>query len=337
MEKVNIASLLSILTNLKLGLSQGKQTTEQSNCFGFLKDRIWTYNDDISVSSPNPLTFKGAISAKEILTLLAKLPGDDVSLSYTKEEIVLKAGRTKAGIKIQQAIEMPIDEINIPSKWNKLPKNFISCIRKCIFSAGHDFTEPLLTNIHCKGKLTQSSDNERATRCTLSSTLKSELLIPSDSARFLTLLHNVNEYNIDKEWLHFKTSEDIIFSCRYDLEKYPSSDSHFDTKGFEFVFPDNTKDILEKADVFIEEGFSQDKLVQIAISTKGVFKIRGEGETGWIEESCRIKVKPDADILFSINPQYLEQILKETNTAIIGEGLVWFLTENFEHVVALEG
>ncbi len=335
MQKIKTEELRTILSNLKAGLAQGKQTTEQSDCFVFLNNRIWTYNDEICVSCPSPFEFEGAVSSKEMLLLVGKITTEEMTLEFNEGEILIKAKRTKAGLRIQQQIEMPIQEISIPKRWNTLPKNFLSSLQKCIFSAGTDFAKPILTNINCKDKVLQSCDNERATQCLLSSALKQDFLIPASSSRYLSQLNEINQYKCDSEWTHFKTKDGTIFSCRCDFEEYPVL-NYFDSNGFEFSFPNQIENILDRAGIFAETEFNQDSLIEISISTKGVLKARAEGDAGWVEETIRTKRKPEKHIQFQVNPQYLQQILKQTGTAIIGENMIWFVTEEFEHVVVLE-
>jgi len=334
--KINTKEFKSLLESLKSGLSGNKETTEQSNCFAFTEDRIYTYNDEISVSIPNPIEFEGAIYSQELLALLNKIDTAEIEIEYNDKELNIKSGRTKAGIVLQKEIEMPIQEINIPEKWLKLPSDFIEALKTCIFSTSSD-ESIILNNIDCSKNILQSSDNERATRFTISSKLRKSFLIPAGSARELCRILDISSYTVDEDWIHFKTSTELIFSCRTSNEEYPPDiENYFESNGFEFSFPEGTKDILERANIFAESDFIQDKLVKINISSKGIFKISAEGDTGWIEETKRVKTKPKTDIQFSINPQYLQQILNKTNKAIIGDELVWFNIDNFEHVVSLE-
>ncbi len=334
--KINIQELKKDIENLKPGLSGNKETTEQSNCFAFTEERIYTYNDEISVSIPNPIEFEGVIPSNELMSLLVKLKGEEAETEFDDEELIIKQGRIKAGLVLQKSIEMPIDEINIPKKWYKLPSDFLTALNTCIFTTSSEMDDSVLNNIHCNKTLLESSDNERATRYVIKSKLRKSFLIPAYSAKELVKLKDIIEYYPDNEWIHFRASGDIIFSCRCSYETYPDTSEHFIQDGFEFEFPKETKEMLEKAGIFADSDFIQDKLVQIYITPKGTFKISAQGESGWIEETKRVKTRPKSEIKFSINPQYLQQILDKTNQAIIGDSLVWFNIDKFEHVVSLE-
>lgn len=331
--KVNAKKLKVVLNNLKPGLSGSKETTEQSSCFAFTNERIHTYNDEISVSVPNPIDFVGVVSSRKFLALINKMKSEEIHLLANGDELTVKAGRLKAGIVLQEEILMPIDEIIIPKKWHALPEDLLKALENCIFSAAPANDISVLNNIYCSDNTVQSSDNERATRCTLSSNIKTPFLIPANSAKDLIRTKDIVEYSFDEEWAHFRTSEDVVFSCRCSYEEYPDMNTYFSPDGFPFVFPKETKDILEKTEDFTK---MDTRLVQISITSRGILSMRAEGDSDWIEESKRIRSSPNSDIQFSINPQYLLQMLKETHSATIGSEMIWFTTEEFEHVVALE-
>jgi hypothetical protein len=101
-------------------------------------------------------------------------------------------------------------------------------------------------------------------------------------------------------------------------------------------FPAEIKEMLDRAGIFVESDFDQEKLVNLNIDAKGLLKIRAEGDSGWIEESVRLRKHGKEDIQFSINPQHLQQILSTVSVGTIGQDRVLFQSDNFQHVVALE-
>lgn len=344
--KIKVEELKNILANLKAGLTGQSETTEQSSCFVFTANKIYTYNDDIAITSSFNIDIEGAVSAKELIDIANKLKGDEIEITTEENEIRLKCGRSKAGIKFQSDITMPIDEIKtLPvksKKWKKLTKDFKSCLKSCLFSASKDMSSAIITVIHCIGDMIESTDNDRATICYLEKEVfKTELLLPAEAGKTLVTYKDITAYDDSQEgWIHFLVNEGVIFSCRIMVlekeENYPDLAPHFDIEGSTMSFPSNTGDILDKAGVFIDVDFDQDSYVEISITTKGSMKIRAEGDSGWFEETTRIKGYKGNDVSFIINPQYLLQILTKVNTATIGEDRVLFETEDFKHIVTID-
>lgn len=343
--KINTKQLKGMLSNLQPGLSSSGDTTDQSSCFVFAGGKAHTYNDEVAVTAELDIGVEeGAVSAKELVSLVGKLKGEETEITWQDHEIRLTCGKARAGIKISSEIHMPLDEISLPTnkQWKPLTKEFRKGLKSCLFSASRDMSKEIITVVYCSGDSLRSTDNERATiywigdKC-----FKTPVLIPAEAGKLLVSYSDIRAYSDHQEgWLHFDVADGVVFSCRCLMLKkgqsYPEFSSHFEVKGNSFSFPTDTKNLLDRAGVFIDVDFDQDKKVLISITGKGVMKIRAEGETGWFEETARIKGYSGKEASFSINPQYLQQILSSVESATIGDDRVLFKAEGFEHIVSIE-
>ena len=89
------AELIKALEAVRPGLAN-KEMIEQSTSFAFMKDRVVTYNDEISISYPiQDLDLTGAIKAEELYAFLSKAKTEDIDVEITDAEIRLKAGRER--------------------------------------------------------------------------------------------------------------------------------------------------------------------------------------------------------------------------------------------------
>ena len=334
--KVNIEELNKVLKSLKIGLSGEKETTDQSNSLAFSNGTICTYNDEISVIAPFDFDFEGVISAKEFLSFVGRLKGSDITFEQKENELIVKSGRAKAGMKLDSEIRMPLSEINIPKRWKKLPKLFLKALKETLFSTSSDMSIPILTTVHCINGRLESTDNDRATIWDTGEELKMDFLIPTKAGRAIAQQSGIEKYNESDGWIHFKTKDNVIFSCRTFEGEYPDLSAHFDVEGESITFPANIKEMLDKASVFLSADFEQDEIVTVSVTSKGLLKVGAEGDNAWFEESTRIKNAPGKDIIFSANPTHLQQILSTVNSAVVAEGKILFEGENFQHIVALE-
>jgi len=340
--KVQIKDLKTALKVVKAGLSSGKETTDQSGSFVFQDGMAYTYNDEVSVRAPF-LTkdISGAVGAKELVALVGKLKGDECEIEFSDNELQVKCGRIKAGIRLEAEIHMPLQEIELPGKkeWIKVPDNFDKILKAVIFSASKDMSTPILTVIHCNGDFIESTDSDRATRWDVKKAGKYfpvPILLPVNAAKSLVGYDTIVAYAEKGGWVHFDLGGGTVFSCRTFEGKYPDLEPVLNVDGYGLEFPAEIKDMLDRAGIFVESDFDQEKLVHIEISDKGVLKVKAEGESGWIEESVRLRNHAKESINFSINPHHLQQILSSVTIGIIGQDRILFQSDNFQHVVALE-
>lgn len=336
--KINKSEFLKVLNAVKPGLA-GKEIIEQSASFIFQDSQAITFNDEIAVHHPLPdgLDITGAVPAKELIAILSRFKQDEVELILTDNELQLKCGKSKAGIKLEAEITLPMDELIIPTDWKKLPSDFNEGLKACAPSAAKDMTHPILTAINLDKKFACSSDDIRIThwKWIKGSTFDAPVLLPASTVS--GILHaNVTDYNADSSWIHFTNKEGVVFSCRVLDGEYPDITPHLEVESLgELVFPEAMTEILDRAGVFLSGTIDSDNSVSILIDSRGLMIVKGEGEFGWYEETCRTVWKGEATG-FTIHPSHLQSILKTSNKCIIGVDKIKFVTEQMAHVVALE-
>ena len=328
--KVNRKKLVTALDQVVPGLA-GKEIIEQTHSFIFKDGEVLTFNDEISVRFPINIGIEGAVKASEFHKLISKLKDTEIELTQEKGEIRVKGKRTRAGISMESEISMPLDEIQPPEKWDKLPKDFGDAVSFCLFSVSTDMTKPILRCLSVKGSRIISSDDFRITKHRIKKIAK-EFLIPGSVARQLIPYKPV-KYAIVEGWLHFKNEEGVIFSCRTYQEKYPNVTKFLDVEGVEVVLPKKLPAILERAGIFTKTKFEQDSCVKILIK-KGKIIVKGKGDSGWMRESCNIKYKGEP-VEFIINHEFFAQTLELLRKATIGDTSLKLTGDRFVHVVRL--
>lgn len=339
--KIQTNKLKEIFNSIKPGITIGQETTEQSSQFVFKNNTVYSYNDEIFVKREIDLEIEieeGAVSARELLLLLNKFNTDTCSFVIKDNELRIRSGRSKAGIRLDSEIYMPIDDIHIPKrkKWTKLPKEFKEAISGTIFSTSTDSEYPILSVIHCFGNIIESMDNVRATKYFFSEDIFPQpILIPSFVAKHLICYDNIQSYYLTEDWVLFKINKETIFGFRIFEGEYPDLSEIFleESEGRKIYFPSNIKDVINKATVFVEGPDEQEKNILVHLE-KGKIRIRAEGDNGWFEESIVLKENKEV-ISFSINPKYFQQILNKSNSARIKDDKILFYTDEFQHILML--
>lgn len=333
---VNTQALLDVLNMVRSGLT-AKAMVQQSDCFVFHGNKIYTYNDEVAISHPFEIDINGAVPAKEFLNLLSRIKQKEIHITQTDSNLLIKGKNNKANIKIVSKITLPIDQINPPNQFNILPKEFTTALKFCLFSCSKDMTKPALTCIHCTKGQIESSDNYRVTVRFFDndSYFPQPFLIPSAAAKSLTAF-NVIKYAISLGWLHFETEKGVLFSCRtYENMTFPNINKIIDIKGKQVNLPDNLDDVLKRACVFTETKTYAGDRVSIELSD-GKLTVRSEGDVGWFEEFCIVSYKGNTK-KFEVHPEHLLHIFYLCNTMEVTKNRLIFenKSEDFIHVVSL--
>lgn len=332
--KINRSELQHSLEKVKPGLSN-KEIIEQSTSFAFMGDRVVTYNDTISISHPiKGLDVTGAIKAQELYQFLNKVKKDDIHILSEDNEIIIKAGKSKAGLVLQNEIRLPIDEVGAIDKWKKVPDQLLDALKACYPNCSKDMSRPILTCVHVRkdGKV-EASDSYRIMQYRLGDKLPIDaFLIPADSVREL-VRYNITHIAKGEGWVHFKSKEGTIFSCRIFEDTYPQIQNILEFDGVEIKLPASLQEALEKAQIFSKSEIAIDSMVSIDIG-KGKIKVSANADFGWFEETTRIKYDEDP-VSFKANPEFLMDMLNQVQTCVYGDSKIRFSATNWDHVIAL--
>ena len=340
--KTNRPRLLDQLNQLKPGLA-AKELIEQSTCFVFTGGRAYTYNAEIAVSIPTEIeNIEGAVPAKELISLLQKSDNDDVDLEMTDAGLVIKSGRYKSTLTVQSEIRLPINEIQTPDKWQKLPEDFIEAVNVCLFSVSKDtLIKPQMNCIHCSVSYAESGSGHRLTRCCYASEkMERDILIPENAATALCSFAP-SHYATSNGWLHFRCAS-TLFSCRtYAEDSYPNLSQHFEETESEtttFSFPEDMQSILDRANVFadIDKGTYSKNSVTVALSEKEML-VTTKGNSGFYEEAIPIQFSGEP-MSFKISLFYLLEFLKRRSpiSVMVDTKKMRLTSGGLTHIIALQ-
>ncbi len=334
--KINKEQLLKALEIVKPGLAS-KELIAQSTSFAFINGRVITYNDEISISHPiEGLELEGAILAENLYKFLGKIKKDDVEFEVTGNEIILTSGRSKAGLTLQSEINLPLDEeIAEVGKWFPLPKDFIENIKFVMTAASKDMSQQILTCVHVnENGYVEASDGYCGARQNLSSEMPiKSFLIPA--ANVVDMVHlNPTRISEGKGWIHFRTREGTIISCRiYDKDVFPSMVTFFQTEGVQLLLPNSINEALDLAMVFAKRDHILDEVITISLQYK-LLEISAESESGWFKEELEIKYEGNL-VTISITPYMFKGILAKTQAGILSSKKLKFEGEGWIYVAML--
>ena len=333
--EIKKTDLKKALEIVKPGLAS-KAEIEQTTSVAFIEKRVITYNDEISISHPIPgLDITGAIQAPELYALLGKLKTEVIKIEVKESEIILKAGRAKAGLVLQAEIKLPVDgEIAEKGEWETLPENFNKQLLFAIGACGTDMSSPLITCVNISEGVIQASDRFKIIQAELSEKMPvNTFLLPANSAIKVVRLKPI-KIATGKGWVHFQTKENTIISCRIFEDAYPDISKHLKCKGESLTLPENLLEALEKASIFAKQEADLMEVIEISMKDEKL-EIFSESEGGWFKESIKIEEVKNP-INFKIPPYLLRDILKQTSECVIGKAKLKFKGKDWVYIAALK-
>lgn len=350
--QVNRKEFLAALMRAKPGLAS-KDRVEQASSFVFCDGKLVTYNEAVMVVAPCPLEgVEGAVRAEELLSLLNKLVNDTVDIAFKDGQMVLKAGRSRSGIRFEDEVRIPVDEVldyyeEFASESN-MPKGLLPAFVRAKFCVSKSMHDSRLTGIHFDAGAVTSTDNYRIFQTNVKGAGKlPEFLLPASAIDSL-VPYKPTTVAITDKWAFFGNDEGILFCVRL-LQPTVSTDANGDevqtlfpdvspvlnVKGPELILPTGILEALDKADVFTRTAdHDSDRYVEITLKA-GRVVVRGEGPFGWYEESVKAEDYGGDELTFSAHPDFLRDILPHVQTAVLGEHTVMFEGDDFVHVFAL--
>lgn len=338
--KVKREDFVGLLTSVQPGLAT-REVLQQTQSFIFTDGMIVTYNDEISVRRPTPFgaEFVGAVKSDELFKLMRRMKSDVIDITLEGKEFHVRTKSSAAGIACEAEIVAPINEIQCPTNdsdaWAPLPENFIDAVRFCHTSVGQNMTRPLLTCIHFGPDRAESTDTFRITVFTLKQgkPLATPFLVPGAVVKHLTA-YKLKDYCVHNGWLHLKTLDGAVFSCRTYTDPYPDVNKALNVEGREFVLPDGLDETVQRAVVFVEgEEFSVDKKIEISVKAKQVM-VKSKGANGWFKEVLSSTYDGES-FTFFISPAFLVEAYRMARTCIIGDGRLKMSCDQFTHVLSL--
>ena len=338
MIKVNRKELLEKLNKLKLGLPRAN-IVQDDYCFLFYEGRIYTYNDDVCISTKFEIEKDFAVRADEFLSAIQKGTSDTITLKIDEKVLVIKAGKYNAEVACTDSNNLQERVLSLGMskgrKWKKIPDGLLEGLKLCVFSVGSDMTNVIFTYINVNRDKVISSDEFRVSEYTMKEEIEDNLLLKGSVVVDL-LKFNVNKYFDDKGGTYFKNNDYTFWIRKDELgREFPDFSKDFKFKGDNLEFPDNIKDMVSFCSIFSQEDFDLRRKIEVRVENG---KMTAKGETSGVgkgEVSAAIDYDKPEPISFEIHPGLFTEILSKTKRGKIGSDRILFRMKNFKHLLGL--
>ncbi len=328
--RINREKLLSQLESIMPGIST-REIIEQSSCFVFKNKTVMTYNDEIACTQKSCLPVEGAIQAMPLVSILRKLKEDELEITTSKEELLIKGKRKKAGIRMDAEILLPIDSVEKPKGWKDLPDDFADAISIVQHCSGRDATKFSLTCVHLTPKWVEACDGYQAARYRIKMDMEKPTLVRKESIKYIVEL-DMSKFNETKNWIHFKNSSGLILSCRRWVEDFPKLSKLLKVEGTPTKFPKGLVEAVEKAEIFAAEN-AEDNQVTIELRPNKL-RITGRGASGYYQEVKDIKYKGPS-LSFRIATELFADLIRHHNSCEVTSDRLKVDTGKYSYVTVL--
>lgn len=325
------SKLLKKLGLCMSGIEKGNPILQGADSFIFYKDRIFAYNDMISVSVPIENTemisenLEGAVRAEEFFKIINKMPNEEIQFEANEKSWILKSGKARAELAlIEFDYEKRLNEIQIDDNWIDLDDDFLTGLNICKMAKNNT----PLSGIFVKDKYIMSTDGYQINRFEMKDCSLPEFWISDKSMAELLKFSKLNKFqkNPTSNWVHFKSENDVAFSLKTLMtSKFPFDRCGSLLDGVDLTalikgkFPAGIREVVERASVFnirLEDHLA----IKLVIGKDGI-EVASENAIGNYSEKIawedgekdfeEMVVYVDADMIMSASNKTLEFYLQK--------------------------
>lgn len=337
MSKERSISRQTFLSNLQAilpGMSP-KGIIQQSKCVVFYEGQMVTFNGELCCRTKSGLgtSFKGAVDIKPLVDALGLLDTDKITVSHNETEMLIDAdGVDRNYIVMEQEVLLPVDKVDDPEEWQRVPKSLadgISMVEGCASSDQNVFSR---TCIQFHKKWVEAYDNKHMARFMVKTGLDTPILVRRDAIKYIVGI-DMTEMSVTKGWIHFRNPAGVMYSCRYyGAEKFNNLDEMIDMKGETLVFPKTLDQVIKRAENWSKE-VEDNNHIQVELKPNLV-RLKGVGTNGRYIGKRSMKYKGKGRV-FYVPPKILFEVIKKQTECEICEERLKIESPRFVYVTML--
>lgn len=333
------SGLLNALESIMPGISS-RDMVEQGTCAVFMGNTVCSYNDEIfcEYKLEDELNITGAVPIGPLRSMLHKLKEDSVDINVSGSELLIKgkSGR-ESGIRIEEKVALPIDKVDKPEKYKKLPDGFAPAVMRAAGCASTDSGLYYITCIHLTAKHLEATDNNHAIRYYMDLPIEEPSMVRATSLAQIKLA-SPKSMSVTRSWVHFKNGLGLRMSIRKDTtggaQKFPDLSKLLEFKGKSITLPKSIGEACDRAQIFSAED-AEMNLVRVEIAPGKPLALRADGSSGWYREKKKIDYD-GPELKFMISPNLLAALVSESHPCKVDGHRLIMKSDSFSYVVALE-
>lgn len=327
---LNRRDFLQVLEACAPGTSN-KENIDQSNCFLFRDGRVMTYNDEVCCIHEYETGIEAAVPAKLLLDYLRNSPDEELNITSTDAELLIKGAGRRSKIKLSTTVSMIVDVFDQPVNWIDVPPAFGDAIGVVADCASEDKNEEVLGCIRFTKDYMEACDRYQAIRYHITTGFEHEVLVRKTSCTPVGNM-GIAAVAVDDNWVHWKTFSGLQYSVRKIMGNYPSLDPIFNRDVItRALLPGSVVDIIARAKPFMEES-KAGRTVDVFLKT-GKLMVKATKADG-IYEELRDVPYSGPGLMFRVQPKHIEALLKHGLPCAISNSTLQIDGDGFSHVIS---
>ena len=302
---MNIKKLdfLEALRKCSPGVDMGKTVFDASDCFVFVGDRVYSYNDKVSVSAKIGLDCKPcAVKGKELVGVLSKLPLDDVEVEFTAKTMDLICGKVRASFNYINYDKNVYSKLGIGDEWVPLGKDWVQKLGLCNIKYSNTMADnrKKISGVYVDKNTMLSSDGKQINVVELEGCEADMFFIHYPFISDLLKFDGICKFQRTKSWLHFSTESGTVVSVRFVpfmtdiMRKITQSVAVTEeNEKFSVEVPPELFDAVERASV-MSSSVGTDSALRMDIE-KGFFEFTGEKTAGVYTEKVPFDINSEIE------------------------------------------
>jgi len=305
----------------------------------FHNKKLFTGNDKLVVIGPAPFDFDFSVNGKDLITVLEGA-GESADFHLKDGSIKIKSGKVKAKLALAD-VEAPLSWMTESGLdqfpfWSPLPKDFITALDWCKFSASKDVSIKPNTCLKVMNNKVLSTDGFRISRYIMEEGIGITILIPKEAVPIIESFPDATEFGmIGSSWFCIHNPETkMMCGVRLVVGDLPDGiETLFDKEGQEIKLPEGMKELIKRSGKFVEGVAEEAKVIDIFIK-EGEISCKGIKDTGYLEQRNDLEYH-GPEMGFLVIPALFEQILDKIQTIILCENLLSFKVGPFQHLMVI--
>ena len=222
--KLSRSKLISDLDKVLPGISTGNKLIEGTDTIVFSKGNIYSYNQSISVivKESEERGLNGIVKAEDFYNCIINLPSDEIE--FETEENVWKISDGSKNINVvinllpKNDIYKYFQDSKIGDEWMNIDgEDFNRALKTCLIRKNTTKFE----GVYVEDNVMYSTNQLIINKFTLKDKYPT-VWISSACVLELAKWNNFNAVQYDKEWVHFRSADDTVFSIRtLNVYEYP--------------------------------------------------------------------------------------------------------------------
>ena len=271
------------------GIAVGNIALEGADTLVFSEGHVYSYNSTVSVDVKlsEDVKLSGSVKAQDFYNCLTKLPGNTIDIEMSEQSWKISDGKIRVSMKLLPVGTM-LDALKSlrtsDDGWIAVDgKEFQSVLKVCFIR-----DNSAVSGVFFRGNKAFSTNRWIVNRCEMNSEYP-EFWLSVNGVTELMKWDNFEAVKFEKQWLHLRSSDGVIFSLRtLCVDNYPIANIEkilADMDGYEKVttlgLSDAFSKAIRRASVFSDVVEQHDT---ISISFGKEVKILGKRVSGDFEE-----------------------------------------------------